>query len=128
MSIDPPSGNTLTVRVSGQLTSSEWRSALENVAASLRQSPDISGVLVNADGFLGWGRGDWDEAVLQSQLDMQIKRMAVVGEKKWEIPVLMFVGSGLRRIDIEYFVPSDLEKARRWLTTESDDGPSSRPS
>ena len=122
MSIDPPSGNTLTVRVSGQLTSSEWRNALEAVAASLRRSPGVSGVLVNTEGFLGWGRGDWDEAVLQSQLDRQIKRMAVVGEKKWEIPVLMFVGSGLRRIDIEYFVPSDLEKARRWLAAESDDG------
>jgi len=41
--------------------------------------------------------------------------MAIVGEKKWEGPALMFTGKGFREFPIEYFQQNELDKAQAWL-------------
>jgi hypothetical protein len=51
----------------------------------------------------------------QFELDQYAKRIAIVGERRWKDLALVFAGKGVRRVDIEYFMPPELEKARAWL-------------
>src|SRR6188768_2492477 len=119
VSISVDAKNLLSVRVSGELTSSQWRDAQRSAAEKLDETSGELLMLVILENFQGWQRGDWDDASPQSVLDRRIVRMAIVGEKKWEDQVLMFVGKGLRRMQIEYFLPEALDAARTWLASGS---------
>src|SRR3954463_4526561 len=117
MTVEPPSARHLTVRVTGAWTAPEWRSAQVTLADAVQQAPDVRGLLVIAETFLGWKGSGWDDLPAQATLDKRIERLAIVGEQQWEDLVLMFVGKGLRRMEIEYFLPANLDEARRWLTS-----------
>jgi|KBSMisStaDraftv2_1062788.scaffolds.fasta_scaffold488975_2 hypothetical protein len=107
----------LTIRISGKLRQSELVTAQKNAAAILRKRGG-SRLLVLAEKFDGWEKGgDWGNLSGQEQLDAQIDRMAIVGEKRWEDVALLFTGKGLRHIEIEYFSPTDLPRARSWLSS-----------
>jgi hypothetical protein len=106
----------LTIRISGKLSQSELATAQKNAAEILKKRGD-SRVLVLAEKFDGWEKaGEWGNLSAQTQLDAQIDRMAIVGEKRWEDVALLFTGKGIRHIDIEYFSPIDLPRARSWLS------------
>jgi SpoIIAA-like len=107
----------LTIRISGKLRQSELATAQKNAAEILKKRGG-SRVLVLAEKFDGWEKaGDWGDLSAQTQLDAQIDRMAIVGEKRWEDVALLFTGKGIRHIDIEYFSPNDLLRARSWLSS-----------
>jgi len=109
----------LTIRISGKLRHSELATAQKNAAEMLKKKGG-SRVLVLAEKFEGWEKaGDWGDLSGQQQLDAQIDRMAIVGEKRWEDVALLFTGKGIRHIEIEYFSPTDLIKARSWLSGPS---------
>jgi hypothetical protein len=112
-----PSG-VVTVRVSGLLNSAEWTSAQQEVSSSLQKGQAVS-LLVIADKFLGWEQGDWDDMSFQLKHDHQIQRVAVVAENKWEDEMVLFAGKGFRKFQIEFFAPSELAKAREWLSQSS---------
>ena len=119
-SIEPTAAadGILAVRVSGQLTSRQWHGAQEAALAAMsamRQPPEKVPVLVIAEEFLGWERGDWPDSPFQSEFDRRVSRLAIVGEAQWEDLALLFAGKGLRRIPIAYFLPSGMGVARRWL-------------
>jgi hypothetical protein len=42
--------------------------------------------------------------------------MAIVGDRRWKDLALIFACKGIRPFPIEYFAPSEIEKARVWLT------------
>jgi SpoIIAA-like len=112
----------LTIRISGKLRQSELSTAQKNAAEILKKRGGSS-VLVLAEKFEGWEKGgDWGELSGQAQLDAQIDRMAIVGEKRWEDVALLFTGKGIRHIDIEYFSPTDLPRARSWLSSPRSSG------
>jgi len=50
--------------------------------------------------------------------DPFIRKMAIVGEKKWEELAMLFTGQGMRKFPIEYFPPADLDRAKTWLTAD----------
>jgi hypothetical protein len=50
--------------------------------------------------------------------DPHIKKMAIVGEKRWEELALIFAARPIRSFPIEYFGPAELERARAWLAAE----------
>jgi len=113
-----PADRILTVRVSDRLTGEQWQAAQRAAADRLKEwSADIRVLVIVEADFAGWDRraGAWDESPFQSRFDRQTARMAIVGQKKWEDLVLMFVGKGLRRVEIEYFQPADVAGARQWL-------------
>jgi hypothetical protein len=116
MSIDRGADDVLTVKVSGRLTVAEWRAVQEAAAGWIGESDDSISMLVIVENFSGWDRSEqWNDMSFQSRFDRQIDRLAIIGEKKWEDLVLMFVGKGLRRIEIEYFPPAEIERAKAWL-------------
>jgi hypothetical protein len=47
--------------------------------------------------------------------DQNIAKIAVVGEEKWRDMTLAFLAKGFRQAAVEYFLPSELAKARDWL-------------
>jgi len=114
--LDPAEG-VLTIKITGKLRQSELAIAQKNAAEILKKDGG-SLVLVLAEKFEGWEKGgDWGDLSAQSQLDAQIDRLAIVGEKRWEDVALLFTGKGIRHIDIEYFSPTDLPRARSWLSS-----------
>jgi SpoIIAA-like len=115
-------GAVLTIKISGKLRQSELAAAQKN-AAKILEKRGGSRVLVLAERFEGWEKGDdWGDLSGQEQLDAQIDRMAIVGEKRWEDVALLFTGKGIRHIDIEYFSPTDLPRARNWLSSARESG------
>jgi hypothetical protein len=111
------SDGVLTIRITGTLRKSELTAAQKNAAEILQKRGD-SRLLVVAEKFEGWEKGgDWGDLSGQKKLDAQIDRMAIVGEKRWEDVALLFTGKGIRHIDIEYFSPTELSRARDWLSS-----------
>jgi hypothetical protein len=111
--VDAPDG-VFAAKIGGNLNVNEMRQ-LQQSAASFIQKHGKARFLIIAEDFKGFDRGDWSDTSFQSQYDRQIEKIAIVGEKRWEDLVFMFMGKGLRRVDIEYFAPCDLAKAKAWL-------------
>ncbi len=108
----------MTLKIVGQFTSAEWRAAQQTAASRMRQSDQKLSLLIIVEDFQGFKEGKWNDSSFQVEFDKQISKMAIVGEQRWEDLVLMFVGKGLRRIPIEYFLPGDIDKARQWLQSK----------
>jgi hypothetical protein len=111
----------LTVRLNGRIGQAQWEEMLAEVAKLLPEASSSS-ILVLAEDFQGWGAGEWDDASFRHDYDRRIDRMAIVADKEWEDQALMFAGKGLRRIEIEFFTPGEIARARRWLES-SPQGP-----
>jgi len=112
----------LTIKISGKLRQSELAAAQKN-AAKILEKRGGSRVLVLAEKFEGWEKeDDWGDLSGQTQLDAQIDQMAIVGEKRWEDVALLFTGKGIRHVDIEYFSPTELPRARNWLSSTTESG------
>lgn len=107
-------GDTLVFKISGKLNHSELVSVQRNAAEILKKS-GTKHMLVLAENFEGWGKGDWGDLSGQMMMEPHIDRMAIVGDEKWRSLALMFAGKGVRRMPIQYFVPTDLAKAKAWL-------------
>ncbi|MHC1764471.1 MAG: STAS/SEC14 domain-containing protein [Verrucomicrobiia bacterium] len=109
------SDQTLTCRLSGKLTYAELVSVQKEAAQMIRKSGKIR-ILVLLEGFAGMDKvGDWGDVSFQAENDPFIEKIALVGERKWEDVALLFAAKGIRRVQIEYFPPTDLTKAKTWL-------------
>jgi hypothetical protein len=107
-------GDTLVFKITGKLAQSELATAQKD-AAKILQKSGTKHMLVLAEHFEGWGKGDWGDLSGQMTMEPYIDRMAIVGDEKWRSLALMFAGKGIRRMPIEYFAPTDLAKAQAWL-------------
>jgi broad specificity phosphatase PhoE len=107
-------GNIVTIKITGKLEQSELAQAQQSAAEILKKEGKKR-MLVIAEDFQGWGRGDWGDLSGQMLLDQYVERLAIVGDKKWEDLSLLFTGKGIRRVAIEFFAPNDLAKAETWL-------------
>jgi len=108
------SGRVLTLKVSGTLTQLELRST-QAASAAIFGASGAWRILVLTDNFLGWEVGVWDDFSFQADQDVNIERMAIVGERRWEELALLFTAKGLRSFPIQYFGPGQVAAARAWL-------------
>ena|SRR5438034_5461657 len=116
--IESNTRGVLTIKVTGTLSQPEL-SAARKAAAEILQKQGRGCILIDAQKFAGWEKGgDWGDLSGQTELDPQVEKLAIVGEKKWEDFALIFAGQGLRRFPIEYFLPADLPKAHAWLESK----------
>jgi hypothetical protein len=105
----------ITLRITGKLTQPEFALAQRTLGAILRMKETMR-ILVLTENFQGWDQtGDWGNVSFISEHDQHMAKMAIVGEEKWKGLAIMFVGKGLRRCLIEYFLPEDAIKAKAWL-------------
>lgn len=109
-------GQLLTCRVSGTLTQAEL-SALQRAAEPIIQATGKVRLLIVVEDFKGWERGaEWSDLSFQQENDAYIERMALVGDKKWEVLAEAFTGKGFRDFPIEYFEAGEVGRAFRWLS------------
>jgi hypothetical protein len=111
-------GDLVTCKVWGTLTQTEL-AAIQLDASGIMQARGSIRLLVIVESFQGWERGEWENYSFQAQHDAKIESMAVVGDQRWEELTEAFVGKGLREFPIEYFAPSELGQALRWLAREA---------
>jgi hypothetical protein len=105
----------LTVKVSGKLKKSEL-DKLQKAAIDVISAGANVRCLVLAEAFEGWDKsGNWGDIDFQMKYDQKIERIAIVGPKLLEDEISAFVASGLRPVDIQYFLPGQLAQARLWV-------------
>jgi hypothetical protein len=111
-------GGVLTARISGRLTQPELAALQAAAVDRIREQGQVS-MLVLVEHFQGWrDSDDWSDVSFMEN-DPHIKKMAIVGEKKWADLALVFTASAIRKFPIEYFEPADLARAQAWLTAAS---------
>lgn len=110
-SIDVRQG-LVSMTVAGILTPDDQARGQRLLAEALRRHGRLK-VLVLAQDFEGWGKGDWSSVSFQFQFDQSIEKMAFVGRAKWRDLAECFTGKGLRQVPIEFF--RDEAEARAWL-------------
>jgi len=109
----------LSFKVTGTLTSLEVGSMQAATLAGIRNWGKVSALVIIED-FLGWEKGPgWEDTSFANEHDQNIEKMALVGPEQWRDWVCAFAGKGFRPVAIEYFLPSQLEKAREWLSNDS---------
>jgi hypothetical protein len=93
----------IAIKISGVLRRAELAQA-EKVAIEVMKSAHKIKFLILTENFQGWNnRDNWEDVSFQSKYDQQIEKIAI------------FVGKGLRAIDIRYFAPSEIALARAWI-------------
>lgn len=109
----------MTVKFSGRVTIEEFRD-VQNASANFIRLHGKVRFLALLENFQGWGaEGDWGNVEFVEQYDRFIERIAIVGPAEWKEQVLFFALKDLRDALVEYFPPSELEKAKLWLETDA---------
>jgi SpoIIAA-like len=110
-------GEILTARITGMLAQPELAALQQSAAGVIRQQGHVR-ILIIAEDFQGWQKGaDWDDVSFMEN-DPYIRKMAIVGDKKWEELALIFTAKMIRKFPIEYFQLADLAPAEDWLMAE----------
>ena len=111
--------NLLVVRIEGTLTFEDLRDVQDKARAEIDSIQKIK-LLILAEQLSGWGKeGDWGDLTFMYEYDPHIEKIAVVANEKWKVEILMFLGAGRRRADVEFFVDGREDDARDWLRSES---------
>jgi len=109
------SGPIVSAKVSGELSKSEVSQMQAAAVEAIRRCGKISALFI-LENFRGWKReGDWGDIRFLIEYDKDIAKIAVVGEEEWRELVYAFLAKGFRQAAVEYFAPSDLDKAHQWL-------------
>lgn len=112
-------GHILVVEITGTLHDDELSKAQENVAAILGRRGGGS-ILLLTENFEGWDKeGEWDSLAFQQQADALIRKIAIVGEKRWEEMAMLFVGDGYRPFPVRYFPSGSVREGQAWLEDET---------
>ena len=105
----------LTAKISGKLTRPELAAMQKSAAEYIEKQGEVR-FLVITENFQGWEKtGDWGDVSFSANYDRFIKKIAIVGEKKWEDLARLFVAEGFRDFPIEYFQPLELARAQAWV-------------
>lgn len=119
VSIDQETPRIIRVELTGHMDPDQWRASLAEVA-NLLVPGAVTPLLIYAPTFEGWAAGEWDDFAFQysfqKEHDPLIGRMAIIADKRWEDQAMLFAGQGFRALEIEFFTPGQLVRARRWLT------------
>lgn len=103
------------IRVWEQMRIADLQMLQEACIALMDQGHTVR-LLIVLENFQGWEPSDdWDKTGFMLDRDRQIKKMAFVGVEQWRDQACAFVAKGLRKFEIEYFLPSECTEAERWL-------------
>lgn len=111
-------GPIINVKISGEIDKTEVTQIQAAALGAIQRCGKIRALFI-LDNFRGWKRdGNWGDISFMTQHDQEIVKIAVVGDEQWRDLVCAFLAKGFRAAAVEYFVPTDLPKARAWLETE----------
>ena len=108
-------GPIISAKISGELSRSEVNQIQAAGLEGIRRYGKISALLI-LENFQGWKQtGDWGDITFMTEHDDQIGKIAVVGAEGWRDMIYAVLAKGFRNAQVEYFLPSELAKARSWL-------------
>jgi hypothetical protein len=108
----------VTVKITGLFTYPDQIGIQKATIDRIPEQGKIS-ILTIFEDFQGWSHDErWEDVSFQEKSDPYIKKMAIVGEEKWQDLALMSVGMGFRSFPIEYFQPQEMDLAQAWLSAE----------
>ena len=112
---DYEANDICVLRMSGLLKQSEFAATQKSLATKI-DSGIKPRILAIAENFEGWERGvDWNDLDFLLSHSGEISKIAIVGERRWEVLALAFAGAGVRRAPVKFFEPDEVTEARAWL-------------
>jgi len=107
-------GKILAVHVSGRLAKSDYEEFVPEFERLFRQHGKLL-VLFDMTGFHGWDAGAaWEDIKFDLKHFADIKRVAMVGETKWQQNMATFC-KPFTMATVRYFDHADAAEARKWL-------------
>jgi hypothetical protein len=107
-------GTLLEIRVSGKLTHEDYRHFVPEFDRLVKQNGKIS-VLFEMTDFHGWDPvAVWDDIKFDAKHFSDIRRLAMVGDQKWEKAMSIFC-KPFTTAKIRYFERGTIDEARAWL-------------
>ncbi|RCS50548.1 STAS/SEC14 domain-containing protein [Bremerella cremea] len=105
------------VRISGKLTAEDYEKFVPEVEKQIAEFGKLR-LLVELHDFHGWTLAAvWDDINFDMKHWNDIKRLAIVGESKWEAGMAVFC-KPFTGAKVKYFDHSKLEQAKKWLVEE----------
>lgn len=105
----------LVLRVGGELKKSELDAVQAEFVEKIAGAGTVK-LLVLLENFTGWERGEqWGDTDFFFSHRDDFEKIAVVGNPRWEAPVLAFTGAGLRKGPVKLFPETAESEARAWL-------------
>ncbi|CAE7856108.1 unnamed protein product, partial [Symbiodinium microadriaticum] len=102
------------VRLTGKLTKADYESFVPEVEKQIQEFGKLR-LLVELHNFQGWTMGAlWDDIKFDTKHWGDIKRLAIVGESKWEEGMAVFC-KPFTSANVKYFDHTKLEEAKKWL-------------
>ncbi len=110
-------GKVLEVRVTGKLLHQDYQRFVPEFDRLVKQHGKIR-LLFEMTDFHGWEpHAAWDDFKLGVKHFLDIERIAMVGEKKWQEWMARF-GRTFTRARIRYFESNAIKEARKWLSSD----------
>jgi hypothetical protein len=108
---------TLEVHVTGKLVKEDYERFVPEVEALVKKLGKVS-ILLEMRDFHGWQAcAAWEDFKFGLKHFADIRRLALVGEKKWQKGMAVFCRP-FTRAEIRYFEHDRLEEARQWVRAE----------
>jgi hypothetical protein len=116
VTISKESNNCIVVTINGVLLYKDLVQ-IQNTAKGMLKPGVKTNCLILAKTFNGWGRdGNWGDLKFMYQSDPFINKIALVADEKWKDELLMFLGDGLRKAAVKFFLSDRENDARLWLS------------
>jgi hypothetical protein len=118
LSVEENAGHkTLIVRASGKLSKEDYEQFVPGLERLIKEQGKIR-VLFEMHDFHGWEGGAlWEDIKFDVKHFADIRRLAMVGEKKWEEWMARFC-QPFTSAEIRYFDQSRADAARQWITSD----------
>jgi hypothetical protein len=107
-------GKILIVRASGKLTKADYEQLMPEIDRLIQLYGTLH-MLIDMTAFQGWQvEALWEEIKFGVAHFADIKRLAIVGDKRWQ-EVLALFAKPFTKATIHYFDHTDTSEARQWL-------------
>jgi hypothetical protein len=108
-------GKLLRLNLSGKLTKEDYQQFAPGVERLIQREGKLR-MLVRMHDFHGWTMGAlWEDIKFDLKHFGDIDRLALVGERKWEVGMAAFC-KPFTRATIRYFDEAQYDDAVRWVT------------
>ena len=122
---EPTNSHVVSLKATGRLSAADYSQFVPRIERMIDQQGKISLLFEMAD-FHGWNvRGAWADLRFGVRHRKDLKRVAMVGDRKWE-RWMSFLCARLTTAEVRYFDCGDLTEARRWVQSLSTDDPGPR--
>jgi hypothetical protein len=116
-SVERSNDGVVSVRVSDRLAKEDYEKFVPEMERLIKTHGKIR-VLFDMYDFHGWtGEALWEDVKFDVKHFMDIERLAMVGEKRWQQWMSSFCRP-FTTAEVRYFESSDVDRAREWIHGE----------